>query len=70
MGAIPPGPQVPFSKDRSYGQEPGVISRHKVKILVVFAMLVAVAILGFMSASASQGDRGQGQSSIPTPARR
>ena len=42
--AIPPGPQVPFDKDRPYGQEPGFISRNLLKF-IAFMFIVTVVIV-------------------------
>ena len=69
MGAIPPGPQIPFSKDRSYGQEPGLISRNMGKVAVVLVVLAVLATVAFVAANSSRGGGDHGQGSIPTPTR-
>ena len=66
---IPPGPQVPFSKERSYGQEPGFVSRNMRLILVVLALLVVGAIVLFMSAAASRSTSPAGRVNAGTPTR-
>ncbi len=56
MGAIPPGPQIPFSKDRSYGQEPGFISRHSGKLwLLALIMMIAGGVWFFTVLNAGSG---------------
>lgn len=45
--AIPPGPQITFSKDRKYGQEPGFVSRHSTKIYVVLGIAAIALIVWF-----------------------
>lgn len=48
--AIPTGPQQPFDKDRSYGQEPGFVSRHAVKLLILATVLgILIMIWAFAS---------------------
>jgi hypothetical protein len=42
---IPPGSQEPFSKDRSYGQEPGFVSRHYRALVVIVVLIVIAAIV-------------------------
>ena len=42
--AIPPGPQIPFSKDRTYGQEPGFVSRHSGKLFFTIAVVVLIGV--------------------------
>ena len=45
--AIPPGPQIPFSKDRKYGQEPGFVSRHSSKIYLILGIAAVALIVWF-----------------------
>lgn len=47
--AIPPGPQIPFSKDRKYGQEPGFISRHSTKIYLLLGVAVIALVIWFFA---------------------
>jgi len=42
--ALPPGPQNSFRKDRSYGEQPGFVSRHSGKIFITLAVLVIIGI--------------------------
>jgi hypothetical protein len=63
MAYIPPGPQAPFSKDRSYGQEPGFVSRNSGKIFALLAVLalIGVAIVFFGSIRDSYDDDDEDQ---------
>lgn len=71
MAMIPPGPQIPFSKDRSYGQEPGFVSRNVGKIILGVVVLTILAVVLFMSAIATRGGSDDfGQSSAPASNRR
>ncbi len=54
MGAIPPGPQIPFDKDRSYGQESGIVSRNMGKVLILLVLAGIVAVGFFISALINQ----------------
>ena len=47
--AIPPGPQIPFSKDRKYGQEPGFVSRHSTKLYVTLGIAAIALIVWFFA---------------------
>lgn len=54
---IPPGPQAPFDKDRSYGQQPGFVSRHAWKIVIfILVLIVIIAIAVFTSIFADSDD--------------
>lgn len=47
--AIPPGPQIPFDKDRQYGQEPGFFSRHSTKIYFLLGIVAIALIIWFFA---------------------
>lgn len=55
---IPPGSQEPFSKDRTYGQEPGFVSRHY-RALVILIVLIAIAAIVTIPFTFSSGDKDQ-----------
>ena len=70
MAMIPPGPQIPFSKDRTYGQEPGFVSRNMGKVILLLVLFGVVAVALFISATANQNSGHQGQQAVPTQVRR
>lgn len=49
MTYTPPGPQVPFDKDKEYGQEPGFFSRHSGKLLTTGIMLLIAGLVWFFA---------------------
>lgn len=51
MGYIPPGSQVPFDPNRKYGQEPGFVSRHSTKIIVISIILLIAATFALYQSS-------------------
>ncbi|MDA1297325.1 MAG: hypothetical protein O3B04_04890 [Chloroflexi bacterium] len=46
--AIPPGPQVPFDKDRPYGQQPGFVSRNLLKFIAFMFIVTVVIVVTFL----------------------
>ena len=54
MAGIPPGPQSPFSKDRTDGQQPGFVSRHSGKIIVGLILLVVVLLVSVLIALSNE----------------
>ena len=66
--AIPPESQIPFDPNREYGQEPGFVSRHSGKIVIVTVILTLLLVAFFwLTVLMSNDDDYSGWLPIPSP---